>query len=402
MKDALGIKEMIRILRTPYLAPKGQSGSAVMEACLYGVLSIVSWIMTFMNIQHGYYLMAGSTTILIIGFLVATVLGFWGNERAASIIASCMIVFIFSIYAITGSNDGFAILWIMLIPVFCMGSTGLQFGFFASLYFQIFLIVLFYTPCRQYVQTYYTETFMGRFPILYFADFIMTCIFMAHRHIVRVRQLWYEDDLNKAVEDERERVATVSLQTIMSISNAVDAKDKYTQQHSQRVSEYSCIIAEALGWDEEKVEELRQIALLHDIGKIAVSDTILNKPGKLTDEEFAIMKSHAVAGSEILRDLTILPNVTLGAKYHHERYDGKGYPTGICGEDIPIEARIIGLADAFDAMNSNRVYRNRLTKDVIVEELKKGRGTQFDPKLIDVFMPIAIDIMDDFDDSDDV
>lgn len=216
---------------------------------------------------------------------------------------------------------------------------------------------------------------------------------MIQRHIIQLKQLSYQKELQNAVKKERKRVADISMQTILSISHAVDAKDKYTQEHSQRVSEYSCLIAEELGWDKEKVDSLRQIALLHDIGKIAVSDTILNKPSRLTDDEYAIMKTHVTAGGEILKDLNIIENVALGALYHHERYDGKGYPKGLKGKDIPIEARIIGIADAFDAMNSNRIYRKHLSADEIHNEIIRCRGSQFDPELADVFLPIADKIM---------
>ena len=153
------------------------------------------------------------------------------------------------------------------------------------------------------------------------------------------------------------------------ISNAVDAKDKYTRAHSQRVAEYSQAIAKRMGWSEEKIKEIHEIALLHDIGKIGVPDSILNCPGRLTNEQFDLMKTHTIIGGEILKDLTILTNVDLGAKYHHERYDGMGYPSQLQGKDIPIEARIIAVADAFDAMNSNRIYRNKLTKEKIMSEL---------------------------------
>lgn len=131
---------------------------------------------------------------------------------------------------------------------------------------------------------------------------------------------------------------------------------------------------------------IRQIGLLHDIGKIGVPDSILSKPKKLTEEEYNIMKTHVDIGGEILKDFTHIKNVADGAKYHHERYDGKGYNTGLKGEEIPLTARIIGLADAFDAMTSNRVYRKAISMDHVIDELKKGKGTQFDPSLVDILL----------------
>lgn len=177
-------------------------------------------------------------------------------------------------------------------------------------------------------------------------------------------------------------------ETILSIARTVDAKDSNTSQHSFRVSEYSVAIARRYGFNEDKCENIRQMALLHDIGKIGIPDVILNKPAKLDDDEYAIMKSHVVRGGEILKDFTLIENVNVGAMYHHERYDGKGYCSGLKGEEIPIEARIIGIADAFDAMTANRVYRKQLDIDYVISELKRCRGTQFDPNLTDIMLTL--------------
>lgn len=180
-------------------------------------------------------------------------------------------------------------------------------------------------------------------------------------------------------------------ETILTIAKTVDAKDENTSQHSVRVSEYSVLIAKKLGYSEEACEELRKIAILHDIGKIGIPDYVLNKPAKLTDEEYEIMKSHVVRGAEILKNFTLIDHVTEGALYHHERYDGHGYIHGLKGEDIPLNARIIGIADAFDAMTANRVYRKKLDFEYVLAELRKGRGTQFDPKLVDILLGLIED-----------
>ena len=138
-------------------------------------------------------------------------------------------------------------------------------------------------------------------------------------------------------------------------------------------------------------ELFRKAALLHDIGKIGIPDRILNKPERLTDEEYAIMKSHVVKGAEILKSFTLIEHVEEGALYHHERYDGKGYVHGLKGGEIPLNARIIGIADTFDAMTANRVYRKQLDMDYVLNELKKGRGTQFDPELVDIMLRLIAD-----------
>lgn len=177
-------------------------------------------------------------------------------------------------------------------------------------------------------------------------------------------------------------------ETILAIAKTVDAKDENTSQHSQRVSEYSVLIARELGFSEEECENLRKAALLHDIGKIGIPDRVLNKPGRLNDEEYAIMKSHVTRGAEILKDFTLVDHAIEGTLYHHERYDGTGYPQGLAGEEIPLYGRIIGVADAFDAMTANRVYRKQLDFDFVVEELKRCKGSQFDPNMVDIMLKL--------------
>ena len=189
----------------------------------------------------------------------------------------------------------------------------------------------------------------------------------------------------KELSHIREQIR-MSNETILSIANAVEARDKRTGRHSLRVAVYSMLIGAELGFDSEELENIRQIGLLHDIGKIGVPDSILNKPAKLTEKEYSIMKTHVDIGGEILKDFTHIENVADGAKYHHERYDGSGYNCGLKGEEIPLTARIIGLADAFDAMTSKRVYRPAMPMSRVIKELKNGKGTQFDPALVDVLL----------------
>ena len=153
----------------------------------------------------------------------------------------------------------------------------------------------------------------------------------------------------RMLNEKNSEIQKMALQSITTIANTIDAKDGYTQGHSKRVSEYSAALAEELGMSDEEVQNIRSVALLHDIGKIGVPDSVLNKPGKLTREEYHLMKQHPVMGGEILKDISMIQGVDIGAKYHHERYDGKGYPEGLKGEEIPFIARIIAVADAYDA-----------------------------------------------------
>lgn len=331
--------------------------------------------------------------IAILTFAAAYIVWFKKGITASN---SIMIVVnvMFSIVMVIGCNEGFMVIWSLFVPILTMSVFGVKYGFWCSLYYLIYLNVLFYTPLVALVRKFYSDTFIYRFPILYFCNFLITALIVIQWQNMLVKQSEKALSLERSIKTEREKVTNVSMQTILSISNAVDAKDKYTRQHSQRVADYSIMIASKLGgWSRERIQQLHQIALVHDIGKIGVPDSILHKPGKLTDEEYEQMKMHTVLGGEILKDLSLIPNVALGAKYHHERYDGKGYPKGLKGTEIPIEARIIGIADAFDAMNSNRVYRDKRSGPYIYNELVKGRGTQFDPDILDVFLPIARELL---------
>ena len=195
-------------------------------------------------------------------------------------------------------------------------------------------------------------------------------------------------DLGKKVEEKTHQVEQLSFEIIATIASMIEAKDKYTKGHSIRVAEYSAMLAEELGWDEEKVKNLKYIALLHDIGKVGIPDRVLNKPGRLTDNEFSIIKSHTTIGGDILKDIETIAYVDAGAKFHHERYEGGGYPSGISGNNIPTVARIISIADAYDAMNSKRVYRDVLPKEIIRRELVNGKGTQFDPEYLEAFLQL--------------
>ena len=177
-------------------------------------------------------------------------------------------------------------------------------------------------------------------------------------------------------------------QTVVAIARTVDAKDQRTSDHSKRVAIYSRQIAQAYGLDDKQCRDIEWAAQMHDIGKIGIPDAILNKPARLTDEEYAVMKSHTTRGADILKDFTLLDNVIDGAQYHHERYDGRGYPQGLSGENIPLFARIIGVADAFDAMTANRVYRQQMDFSYVLGEMEKGRGTQFDPTFVDILLKL--------------
>lgn len=198
----------------------------------------------------------------------------------------------------------------------------------------------------------------------------------------------YRRDLQRRLDEKTKEMERVTIQAIMTVANTVDAKDDYTKGHSMRVAAYAELLAQRLGWPEEDIQNIYYVAMLHDVGKIGVPDAVLNKPFRLTDVEFRLIKGHTMVGAEILNDFKTFPNISVGARYHHERYDGTGYPEGLKGESIPLVARVIGLVDSYDAMTSNRVYRRRLNDDVVMEELEKGKGTQWDPELVDIFIDL--------------
>ncbi len=190
------------------------------------------------------------------------------------------------------------------------------------------------------------------------------------------------------LREQQKQIQILFTQTITALSEAVDAKDRYTSGHSKRVAEYAKMIAERMGKDKAEQEEIYRAGLLHDVGKIRIPVEIINKAGKLTDAEYNTIKVHPVTGYHILSGISGSEKMAIAAKYHHERYDGKGYPNGLAGDKIPEVARILGVADAYDAMTSNRSYRSGLPKEVVREEIIKGRGTQFDPEIADIMLQL--------------
>ena len=204
-----------------------------------------------------------------------------------------------------------------------------------------------------------------------------------HRHL--------KQEVSRQTKLAEERLASSQRlfgETVMALAKTIDAKDAYTRGHSQRVGRYARHITYKLGWPDEEQQKIYFMGLLHDIGKIGVPEAIINKPDKLTDEEYDKIKQHTVIGSEILSLVAEFPELTIGARAHHERFDGKGYPDGIAGQAIPVYARIIAVADAYDAMTSKRSYRDVLPQNVVRAEIMKGRGSQFDPQFADVMVQI--------------
>ena len=188
------------------------------------------------------------------------------------------------------------------------------------------------------------------------------------------------------VENPEYRNLKKSLEVVQTLAQAIDAKDEYTNGHSSRVAAYTREIAKRAGYSEKAQNEIHMMGLLHDVGKIGIPDAVINKPGRLTEEEFEEIKQHPIIGARILGNIRDMPGLSEGARWHHERYDGKGYPDGLKGGEIPERARIIAVADAYDAMTSNRSYRRRMEQSAVREELERGKGSQFDPRFADIML----------------
>lgn len=218
---------------------------------------------------------------------------------------------------------------------------------------------------------------------------ILAMLIIAFAMIVRnIIQLNEINRQNIEIKLAHDNIKTLSVEVMEALARTIDAKDKYTNGHSSRVAKYSRMIAERMGMDAEFCENIYYMGLLHDIGKIGVPNEIINKPDRLTDTEYEVIKSHPGIGFSILKEIKSRSDLAFGALWHHERYDGKGYPEYKAGEDIPIEARIIAIADSYDAMTSNRSYRKYLPQDKVRAEIERCAGTQFDPNVAKCMLTI--------------
>ena len=198
--------------------------------------------------------------------------------------------------------------------------------------------------------------------------------------VLQKKQKQYHDIVNQSLE---------------TFAHAIDAKDQNTNGHSQRVAIYSAEIAKRMGMSDEEQEQIYYMGMLHDIGKIGIPDAILKKPGKLTEEKMQIIRNHPTIGGEILKDFTAIQGISDGARYHHERYDGNGYPDGLKGEEIPIAAQVVSIVDAYDALTSKRVYKEAYSHEEALKMIQKGKCGVFNPLLIECLMDIESYIQND-------
>ena len=206
--------------------------------------------------------------------------------------------------------------------------------------------------------------------------------------IKSIKQMREIKRINNELAEAKDELEKAYLESIETLRYTVEAKDPYTKGHSDRVSQFAVLIGKKMGLSEDELKILRIGGLFHDIGKIGIPDSILLKDTRLSDDEYSEIKHHPSIGAHILSSATIFKDIIPIVKYHHERYDGRGYPENLAKDQIPLLARITAIADAYDAMSSKRTYRDSLDKNVIIEEIIKNKGTQFDPEIADVFLDI--------------
>ena len=388
------IKETLAMLnRSIYTGERLEQNLRALTAVSI-VTAALGLILTVYNLFSGEKIMLLASINTLLGGL-----GCWycaailKNREAAAVIPTTFCAIVFTIYTVFGLGQGTAMLWSILMPIGMCYFVSVKYGIILSTYYSLLFLVVFYTPLRARMAQHYSEAFMLRFPLLFLTLTLFTAIAMIQYHRVSLLELDYQEALNREVEkqtrvanDRANRLETLSREIVETLAVTIDAKDRYTNGHSFRVSRYSMALAKKLGWGDEEIKTLGREGLLHDIGKIGVPDAVLNKPGRLTDEEFTVIKSHTLVGDKILAQSGSLTDAAQVARHHHERYDGRGYPDGLKGENIPLHARLVAIADAYDAMRSDRIYRKGLPADVIRGEMIRGRGTQFDPKLLDEFL----------------
>ena len=287
-----------------------------------------------------------------------------------------------------------------------IGNSGIPFatlpGVFTSLLMVILIVwVVYYGKFGFYASITILIIRFIRLGIKLFQHNLMILpgIFMSLVTLMAVGIIYHaHGNIIKTEKKHRQELEEFNKSIIDAFTNCIDGKDTYTNGHSFRVAKYTTMIAKKLGiTDQKTLDKYYNIGLLHDIGKISIPDAILTKPGKLSPEEFDTIKSHAQRGYNILKDVKIQDDIAAGAHYHHERFDGMGYPDGLKGKAIPEVARIIAVADAFDAMSSTRSYREKLSFDFIEQEIEKFSGTQFDPQiaqaLLDLYHEGAFDYL---------
>lgn len=305
------------------------------------------------------------------------------------------------VYLFTGGQEGFGILWMCIITLFSFFINTDKIFFTVNFFYYLLIALAFWSPLKNFCYDF-SPVMRIRFPILYLLEIIFAAFFkvklskteksrkkyidllcdlqnnLTEQVEERTKQL---EERTEQLEEEKNFSTNLLIEVTQALANTIDAKDKYTSGHSHRVAEYSQRLAALMGLDEQEQQKIYLIALLHDIGKIGIPDEIINKRDSLTNEEYEKVKEHPQIGYEILSNIKTMPDFQIGARWHHERYDGNGYPDNLTFDDIPIFAQIISVADSYDAMTSNRSYRSYLPQEKVRSEILNGMGNQFNPEI---------------------
>ncbi len=365
-------------------------------------MGILGVIMAFTTYFEGNYTMVAVSLIYGPLFLISFIVSIITKKANFFLALGYIMSFVMEIIFLrTGGQNGFGIFWMCIITLFTFFSNQKRVFFIVNSAYLLLVILGFWSPLSRFCYQF-SDTVKIRFPLLYMIELIFATIIKIrmtkveyNRNLLFNNLIELQNSLQQQVEErtkelmqEKNNSEKLLLELTQALATTIDAKDKYTSGHSRRVAEYSKMLAAALGKDEKVMQEIYLFALLHDIGKIGIPDGIINKQDKLSEEEYEEIKKHPQIGYEILKSITTLPNLKIGVRWHHERMDGKGYPDGLKGEDIPEYARIISVADAYDAMTSNRSYRSALPQDVVRAEIQKHIGSQFAPEVAEKMLEI--------------
>lgn len=383
MKDYF--QRFIKVLKEDDTTPESLASQKATIRLFCMAMTLICIGLALMNFHRGFPFIAlanlGVGAVLYVCALLSK------YDKSIKYFEGCslvVIIVLFSMYLLASNNGGVGTYWMIIMPILFAELFGLRSCLLIGGVFQLELILLFWTPLQKKMEGQYSEQVLLIFPVFFFFAFLLAVILGYKEKQYRLADKKKDAMMEQAILEERRRVERVSIDAIMSVTHALDAKDPYTRRHSEHVAFYATCIAEALGMTPEQVEEIGRAGQLHDLGKIGIPDAILNKEAKLTDEEYARMKTHVDIGADIISEFSTMPELVTGAKYHHERYDGLGYGNGLKGEEIPLTGRIICVADTIDAMYTKRVYREKLDKQVVIDEIKACSGKQFDPELADL------------------
>lgn len=366
--------------------------------CLFVAVDLIAEIVMFF-VKQNYSMLGQSTSeylflhlvvstatnLIIVSIAFIAMHRYRQDDKVRSVIPVMTLIAL--VTAVGSLHPSFSMLTLLfLIPIF------LSVGFGERDLCNTALVVSLFGETVILLFRWYDAMQSGRTDALFLPEACLTYVILLAGGLVSQTMLAGVRSIQDADFQERENIRTqdMNMQMVTTLVNTIEAKDPYTNGHSNRVAMYAREIAVRAGKDDEYLNRLYYMSILHDIGKIGIPDRILTKRDELTESEQSVIRTHPMVGAEILSDITQMPGIEIGAKSHHEWYNGTGYPEGLAGKDIPEEARIIAVADAYDAMTSERSYRMAYTQEQVREEFRRGKGTQFDPEFAD----IMIDMID--------